>query len=56
VSCDGEVLPWLKNDDGYAGVMFRVYAGWEGKGSGCCGLRLCLPASHENGLLHGCCT
>jgi hypothetical protein len=24
VSCEGEVLPWLDGDDGYAGAMFRV--------------------------------
>ncbi len=24
VSCEGEVLPWLEGDDGYAGAMFRV--------------------------------
>jgi hypothetical protein len=24
VSCDGEVLPWLDDDDGYARAMFRV--------------------------------
>lgn len=24
VSCEGEVLPWLNGDDGYAGAMFRV--------------------------------
>ena len=24
VSCEGEVLPWLDDDDGYAGAMFRV--------------------------------
>jgi hypothetical protein len=24
VSCEGEVMPWLDDDDGYAGAMFRV--------------------------------
>jgi hypothetical protein len=24
VSFDGEVMPWLDDDDGYAGAMFRV--------------------------------
>jgi hypothetical protein len=24
VLCEGEVLPWLDDDDGYAGAMFRV--------------------------------
>jgi hypothetical protein len=24
VSCDGEVMPWLDDDDGYAGTMFGV--------------------------------
>ncbi len=24
VSCDGEVMPWLDDDDGYARAMFRV--------------------------------
>jgi hypothetical protein len=24
VSCDGEVMPWLDDDDGYAGAMFRI--------------------------------
>lgn len=39
VSCDREVMPWLDDDDGYAGAIVRVWAGKETQRPGRCGRR-----------------
>ena len=43
VSCDREVMPWLDDDDGYAGAIVRVWAGKETQRPGRCGRRGSSP-------------
>ena len=58
VSCDREVMPWLDDDDGYAGAIVRVWAGKETQRPGRCGRRGSSPGKPRDRvaarLLHGC--